>query len=552
MDFVNRSYGQAAELLRSMTPAARITTGLLLAVILISLAFLFRQRAEVADEFLFGGEHLSQAQIAAMEAAFSSKGLNEWETVGNRIRVPRRKRNFYIEAARTAEAMPAAPETAWQQLFSGDNPLKSTQIRAWEAFRAQERTLALTLEELAGVDRAVVQIQEVDTGGFPRRKERRCLVSVKATGSRALPAALVESVRHMVVSGGGVDPQHVTVSDLNTGQTYPGLGENGLLADSLYAKRQREQEEIYRAKILDRLSTYGDVKVAVHVELDKEMVNQTVSDKYDPKATTVETTDFSKEITSTRPDPGGRPGVVPNASIGNVAQQVSPGGVESSTTERRENQRFVTGATRTITEKVPFVPTWIGVSIGVPRSYFQRIWLQRNPAAAGQDAVTPDVGELKSIENEIVKDIEEAVKTLLPKAIPGEDLDQRVAVVPYTETPLPEPAGPSVSDKALTWLSSHWQTLGLLLLAVFSILFLKSMIRSTPEPVRTPGEPAIAVATGSSEDEEKPDDVVAISNSLRQRFQGSGRNLRDELTELVREDPEAAASVLQSWIGDAA
>ena len=136
MDFVNRSYGQAAELLRSMTPAARITTGLLLVVILVSLAFLFRQRADVADEYLFGGEDLSPSQIAAMEAAFSSKGLNEWETVGNRIRVPRRQRNLYIAAARDAEAMPATPETAWQQLFNGDNPLKSTQIRAWEAFRA--------------------------------------------------------------------------------------------------------------------------------------------------------------------------------------------------------------------------------------------------------------------------------------------------------------------------------------------------------------------------------------------------------------------------------
>ena len=200
----------------------------------------------------------------------------------------------------------------------------------------------MTLEELTGVDRAVVQIQEIETNGFPRRKERRCLVSVKATGNRAMPAGLVESVRHMVVSGGGVDPQNVTVSDLNTGQTYPGLGENGMLADSLYAKRQREQEEIYRAKILDRLSTYGDVKVAVHVELDKEMINQTISDKYDPKATSIELTDYSKEVTSTRPDTGGRPGVVPNASIGNVAQQVNPGGVENSTTERRENQRYVT------------------------------------------------------------------------------------------------------------------------------------------------------------------------------------------------------------------
>jgi len=550
MDFVNRSYGQAAELLRSMTPAARITTGLLLAVILVSLAFLFRQRANIADEYLFGGESLSPSQIAAMEAAFSSKALNDWEVVGNRIRVPRGQRNLYIAAARDAQALPQTPETAWEPMFTTDNPLKSGQIRALEAVRAQERSLALTLEELTGIDRAVVQIQEIETDAFRRQTERRCLVSVKATGNRPMSPRLVESVRHMVVSGGGGEPQNVTVSDLNTGQTYPGLGENGMLADSLYAKRQREQEEIYRTKILDRLSTYGDVKVAVYVELDKEMVNQTVSDKYDPKSTTIESNDYSKEMTSTRPDAGGRPGAVPNA-IGNVAQQVSPAG-EDSTTERRENQRFVTGATRTITEKVPFVPTWIGVSIGVPRSYFQRIWLQRNPTPPGQEVRTPDAAELLPIESEIVTDIGNAVATLLPKMADGGGPDPRIAVVPYTETPLPEPPGPTSSDKALSWLSSNWQTLGLLLLGALSVLLLRSMVRSTEAPALAPGLPEAAVPPEGTAEEEPEDAAVAVANSLRQRFQGSGHNLRDELAELVREDPDAAASVLQSWIGDAA
>ena len=124
--------------------------------------------------------------------------------------------------------------------------------------------------------------------------------------------------------------------------------------------------------------------------------------------------------------------------------------------------------------------------------------------------------------------------------------------MPYTETPLPEPAGPSVSEKALTWLGSSWQTLGLLLLAVFSVLFLRSMVRSTQEPARAASEPEVISVASGTDEVEPEDEVLAAANSLRQRFQGSGRNLRDELTELVREDPEAAASVLQSWIGDAA
>jgi flagellar M-ring protein FliF len=39
---------------------------------------------------------------------------------------------------------------------------------------------------------------------------------------------------------------------------------------------------------------------------------------------------------------------------------------------------------------------------------------------------------------------------------------------------------------------------------------------------------------------------------LRRRFQSSGPDLKTELRELVKENPDAAATILRSWIGDAA
>jgi flagellar M-ring protein FliF len=552
MDFANKSFTQAMDLLKSMTPAARVTTALLLGVIVLSMVFLFRQQADRADDYLFGGQDLSQAEIAAMEGAFSTKGLNEWEVTGNRIRVPRSQRNLYIAAAREAQALPETPDTAWDKMFTGDNPLKSKQIRDLEANRALERSLASTLEEVSGIDVARVQIQEMETGEFPRTKERRCLASVKGKGNGALTPKQVESIRNMVASGGGCKPENVTVTDLNTGTAYPGIGDGGAAGDSLYAKHQRELEDYYRGQILDRLSTYGEVKVAVHVEIDKEMVSQTVSDNYEPKSTTLEVTDHSKESTTARRDAGGRPGVFPHAGIGNMSAQVaSSGGPDSTTTERRENQRSVTGVTRSVTEKIPFVPTAMGVSIGIPRSYFLRVWKQRNADEAGQVAKTPGAAELKTIEDEIVKDIEVSVNSLLPKVPQGVDPFPRVTVTPYTEAPLPVPEGPTTAEVAMTWLSGNWQTLGLLLLGGASFLFLRGMLRS-PEIAPTPrGEPAAVAAAGEEVEGELPESDSDSANSPR-RFQIVGRNLRDELTEMVRDDPDAAANVLQNWIGDAA
>ena len=42
MDFLNKAFAQLSDLFRSMTPAARITAGLLLAVVVVSLVYLFR------------------------------------------------------------------------------------------------------------------------------------------------------------------------------------------------------------------------------------------------------------------------------------------------------------------------------------------------------------------------------------------------------------------------------------------------------------------------------------------------------------------------------
>ena len=88
MDFLNKSLAQVSELFRSMTPGARLTAGLLLAVVVVSMGYLFRQSAAGPDAFLFGGEALSDGQLNRVEAAIAEAGLSDFAREGNRIRVP--------------------------------------------------------------------------------------------------------------------------------------------------------------------------------------------------------------------------------------------------------------------------------------------------------------------------------------------------------------------------------------------------------------------------------------------------------------------------------
>src|SRR5687768_97026 len=99
MDFFNKTFAQVGDVFRSMTPGARIMTGLLLVLVVISLAWLVNhQAAGGPDKYLLGGRPFSASELTAMEAAFASAGLGGYELEGNRIRIPQWEQAAYVAA----------------------------------------------------------------------------------------------------------------------------------------------------------------------------------------------------------------------------------------------------------------------------------------------------------------------------------------------------------------------------------------------------------------------------------------------------------------------
>ena len=125
MDFVNRAYAQAAELFRSMSPAARIAAGLLLAVIVVSLVYLFQYQVTSGDEFLLDGRPFSASEMTSIEAAFAQAGLSSSIVVGNRIRIPRGQKAAYLAAMADASALPADFYKYFDDAVSSENPFAS-------------------------------------------------------------------------------------------------------------------------------------------------------------------------------------------------------------------------------------------------------------------------------------------------------------------------------------------------------------------------------------------------------------------------------------------
>ncbi len=560
MDFVNRLYAQLSDIFRSLSAGSRLAVGLLLALIVISLTYLFQYQVGSGDEYLLNGRAFSGAELTAIEAAFAKAGLGKSEVVGNQIRIPRGQKQQYLAAMAEEQALPADFHKYMTDDLKGDNPFSSTRSLELRRSHAKTRELSLIISRMRGIESATVQFDEEQQGGLSRQKKKTAMVAVQTAGA-PLDESQVKAIRNVVSSAYvGLDRQNVTITDIVSHHTYGGgSGAGGISEDdSLYAAHKAKFEREWQRKIYDQLAMIPGVIVGVNVELNPELQHSTQTIKLDPKPTTVSTRENSKEMTATQPGPGGRPGAESNGVAGNRAIAVNPtaGGGQSQTTESSSETKNIPGHEQTVISKVPLAPSQVTASIEIPASYYSKVWKERRPA--GQTG-EPDAAALALIENETRKRIEETVRNLLPPVAQGTNPYPHISVSTFTDLAATPITPPAFADNATAWLGENWRTLAMIGAGLFCFLMMRSMLNSTATAGiaasvaeasnHSASGPSLAVADAGDEAEESNESSKA---PRLKRFQAAGGDLKNELQSLVKDDPDAAANILRTWIGDAA
>jgi flagellar M-ring protein FliF len=557
MDFVNQAYAQLVELLRSMSAGTRVATALLLVVVVVSVAYLFQYQTAGGDEYLLGGRSFTQSELTAIEAAFSKAGLGKSQITGNQIRIPRGKKELYLAAIADGNALPADFYKYLDDALKADSPFASARSLDRRHLLAKERELALIIGRMRGIESATVQYDEEVKRGLTSHKQKTAMVAVQTRGGQ-LEEEQIKAIRNVVASAyAGLDRHQITITDLN-GVTYGGvLGPDGMPEDeSIYAAHKLRYEREFQRKIQLQLAYIPGVIVGINAELNPETQNSSTTTKYDPKPVTVATKESSKESTSHAPQVQGRPGAQPNG-VGNspvALQQATTAGAESQTTETRSDIQNVPGHDTTVRQMAPLVPKKVTASIDIPASYYVEVWKKRNPQPADKPAKAPDPAEVATIETETKNSIKEKVRNLLPDVDKGTNPYPHIVVETYTDLPRTPAAPPSLATTAGSWLAENWQTLAVIGVGLMSLLMLRSMVRSpgraapaAASPAAPPSQPRLAVHEPPADEEEL--EPVKV---LKSHFTVSGPDLKAELREIVKENPDAAATILRSWIGEAA
>ncbi|HYO25493.1 MAG TPA: hypothetical protein VEQ85_11160 [Lacipirellulaceae bacterium] len=567
MGFLNQSMAQARDLFASMTPAARITAALLLGVIGVSLGYLFQDYHRGSKEYLLNGETLQGREVDAMEAAIARAGLSDYERQGNRLLVPRGEKAAYLAAVANEGALPANLDTLLIDESDNLGLFTDRKTRDDRMKALRERAIAMMVREMDGVADANVLLGIQESQGFQKRLIT-ATVSVRPAPGEALTPRRQKMIRAAVAGAtGGLDMKDVVVVNLADGSQF----EDGSMVeaeafDDPYFQTRVTYERMMKRNIEEFLQHIPGISVQVTAELDETLSTErhAISSEGDTKAI-VEETDQSL-VTDTQVEDRGPPGLTAQGPGRTGAEQAVAKNEHRTETNTREASSFVPTTTELL-RTAGLVPKDVRVAIGIPSDFIVKVWRERNPDAAPTDRPSPE--NVAQISGEYEDNIIKTLAGLLPFN-PTEDAPPKIQVAVFQSLSPAPPAEPSVMSEAMMWASGNSGALIMAGLALVSLVMLRGMVKGIPTPetnvvLTMPGAGGpmgvagaaggYASAAGGGAGGGGPDLAGGgRGHAERERPKlrlKKGASLKDDLTEMVREDPDAAAAILRTWISNA-
>ncbi len=572
MNYFNQLLDQARNLFMSMTPGSRVMAGLMLVAILVSSAFLVQDVGQGDMEVLFGGRAFKESELQLAETAMSNAGLREYVRDGLRIKVPKSKRDIYIKALAAGNAIPPEMGNALDTAVSGGNVLESLLMTKTRILEDRQRKIAIALERLPFVDKAFVTYDE-RREGFGSKMNSTASISVLPRNGRPLEEDQKRNIaKHVAASFAGLRYENISVMDMSSGRSLQGDNDPLTSEQQKYYQQKIAVEQRLREKALNLLVDYGAVQVQATVELDPILRSETEVLSYKEKPVVIQTSSIKKDSESTRPNNGGRPGTEPNAlASANRGQSVSSGANEatSKTKESQDNERMIVGQETTMSEKIGLMEKSATFAVVIPISYYnqawQREWQERNPGKAVTDAPPMKATEFTKFQEDIHKKIQATLASLLPESPRGVDGRTRVTVDSYIDMPQAPIPSASVASTGIAWFADNWQSLGMFFIAGITLLALRSFVASTRNPQN---DAAFDQGFDLKLDEGIDSEIAALDNEQRElqgdapqeegeeggrsnraRFAKEGAEIRSELSSVIKENPDMAATLLRTWIG---
>lgn len=549
MDFLNTSLAQVSELFRSMTPGARITAGLLLAVVVVSLGYLFQYGAAGPDAFLFGGQAFSDAELNRMQAALATANINSTRE-NNRLSVPTGQQAAAIAAVADADALPKSFSNIREDALGKVSPFDSSVVARERLKNARQQELTEIIRAMPWVETAMVLYDEQPPRGLSGKKVATGSVSVRPALGETLDIRRAKSLQKLVAYAVGMQPDNVAITDLGEGGLSDGTDMFPELIEDEYLRNKVVFEMQKKESILNALRDIPGVRVEVNADFDNKVEEKSTTLKPDKTQSaprrTVTSNDSDKQTVA---DGGGQPGTSAQGPNRQGASQTAQRQNESVKTNEMEEIDNVVAVERNDAINRGYTLKDLWATVTVPTRYVEDLWREKNKDATAP----PKPEELQFIEDEVKTNVQTVVEPLLRLQLTkGEDSYKRTTVVFLDTLPTPPIEPPSTASQAMAWAGRYWSTVAMFGVAMFSLLVMRSVVKSGPPTAGIASSSGAGITLQVEESPQRPqagqDEPADDRPRLRLK---KGTTLKDDLVQIVEEDPDAAVEILRSWIGKA-
>ena len=532
-----------------MPPGNRVIAGALGLAIIIGMGLLVNSGSTSSGEYLFGGRALSEEEIDRAEFAFSNAELRDWKRDGNRLRIPSTAKDQYLRALSEASALPRQLDWATQEAINNFSPFEHNGQREDRLAMAERQVLQQSIESFPEIKAAYVK-PAIGPRGLGGQKIVSALVVVTPRGSQSISPQRADTIKKMVAAAfPGLQSEQVVVTDTN-GQ----VDSNGWVdSDDPHYRAVKRVEKDFETDIYHLLDAYGPIRLAVKATVDPTIDVNSTTTRYEGTPQTVSERSTIKTSENVRPLPGGVPGVASNA-YGNKATSISGEQKQTSkTNETKEAADRVVGQEQTKTRKLGMSIERVWVSVGIPQSYYDRAygreWQMKNPDKPASEITPMSPADREKLKNDTHISIELAVAAILPPMLAGDDRSKPVHVWDYLDLPEAESVEAAASPAALNWLAESWQTLAMIGVALLALWMARSIAKGVPAPAA----PDFAAGFGLKIPEMPKDELsISVDGSPTEgpKLDISGGELQVQLSDLIENNPDAAANILRAWIED--
>jgi len=482
---------------------------------------------------LLTGARLKNVDLQRMQLAFGQSGLSDFAIENGKLLVPRHKHAQYLKAAADHDAVPHELMHSDSMTADVSNPFLSRTQQEKIDQTNKKTQIRNMIQRLPFVDQAWFEMDKSQDGSAFVAAKRSAVISIQAPEGTCLTDRHVATVKQMI--GGAVadiSPEQIVVIDLANGLAHQ---EGGI--DQLTAKQRQltqiaaNQKRFYESRIRELLSDFPGLKVRVDVnvrELELPVVDQvTVIPRY-PSASPGFNVRAGRSTGQRQAEPS-----LPTAGANGVVA------IDDQNQEAAELQVMPMGTSAMLVghESRPTVELkrQLKISIDVPEATVYEI------------CGCPEIGNLKVGANvrraklahqkqgkfeQVKSQIAARVQSLLTNDNMADD-EHKLELTMIDSPVVASESSVGWAGKLQSFAAENWPSLAVLLIGVGLLTIVTR--RPAPETAYV-ARPQVSLAGSNGHESDQHDDPDA----------------EVRLAQMIQEDPDSAAKIIESWIRDAA